>query len=163
PVPQTPLRKRCPDRLGEGSRCVRSITVTSHSGSVFAWHRRSRRSPRSHRSSRLCRKWSRLPRRGFPRSPSRSRHPFRSCRGRRQARRLAEALALGMGVSGGRGGDGGPASSVGEMMGLREFDAFLLVVDDVPWGGAFNPALATLDLTNLDRIEVVRGSAPVLY
>jgi len=49
------------------------------------------------------------------------------------------------------------------MMGLREFDAFLLVVDDVPWGGAFNPALATLDLTDVDRIEILRGAAPVLY
>ena len=82
---------------------------------------------------------------------------------RRQARTLSDALALVMGVSVAPGGDAGPASSVPEMMGLREFDAFLLVVDDVPWGGAFNPALATLDMTNIDRIEVLRGSAPVLY
>jgi iron complex outermembrane recepter protein len=82
---------------------------------------------------------------------------------RSQARTLGDALALTMGVSIAPGGDGGPASSVPEMMGLREFDAFLLVVDDVPWGGAFNPDLATLDLTNLDRIEIVRGGAPVLY
>ena len=76
---------------------------------------------------------------------------------------LEGALALVGGVSIAPGGDGGPASSVPEMMGLREFDAFLLVVDGVPWGGAFNPALATLDLTNVDRIEIVRGAAPVLY
>ncbi len=82
---------------------------------------------------------------------------------RRQARTLADALALVMGVSVAPGGDGGPASSVPEMMGLREFDAFLLVVDDIPWGGAFNPDLATLDMTNIDRIEVVRGAAPVMY
>jgi outer membrane receptor protein involved in Fe transport len=82
---------------------------------------------------------------------------------RRQARTLGQALALVVGVSVAPGGDGGPASSVPELMGLREFDAFLLVVDDVPWGGAFNPALATLDLTNVDRIEVLRGAAPVLY
>ena len=44
-----------------------------------------------------------------------------------------------MGVTVAPGGDGGPAGSVPEMMGLREFDAFLLVVDDVPWGGAYNP------------------------
>jgi iron complex outermembrane receptor protein len=37
------------------------------------------------------------------------------------------------------------------------------VVDGVPWGGAFNPALPTLDLTDVDRIEVLRGSAPVMY
>jgi hypothetical protein len=29
------------------------------------------------------------------------------------------------------------------------FDAFLLVVDGIPSGGAFNPALTTLDLTNV--------------
>jgi len=76
---------------------------------------------------------------------------------------LAGALALAAGVSIAPGGDGGPASSVPELMGLREFDAFLLVVDGVPWGGAFNPALSTLDLTNVERIEVLRGAAPVLY
>ncbi len=42
------------------------------------------------------------------------------------------------------------------LWGLREFDAFLLVVDGVPWGGAFNPALTTLDLTNVERIDVLR-------
>jgi outer membrane receptor protein involved in Fe transport len=82
---------------------------------------------------------------------------------RLQIRTLWGALSLVMGVSVAPGGDGGPASSVPEMMGLREFDAFLLVVDDVPWGGAFNPALATLDLTNVERIEVLRGAAPVMY
>ena len=76
---------------------------------------------------------------------------------------LASALALVAGISVAPGGDGGPASSVPEMWGLREFDAFLLVVDGVPWGGAFNPALASLDLDSIDRIEVLRGSAPVMY
>lgn len=81
----------------------------------------------------------------------------------RGVRDLAGALALVAGVSIAPGGDGGPASSVPELMGLREFDAFLLVVDGVPWGGAFNPALASLDLTGVERIEILRGSAPVLY
>src|SRR5258706_9922467 len=76
---------------------------------------------------------------------------------------LAGALALVGGVSVALGGDGGPASSVPEMWGLREFDALLLVVDGVPWGGAFNPALATLDLNDVERIEVMRGAAPVMY
>ena len=76
---------------------------------------------------------------------------------------LASALALVGGISIAPGGDGGPASSVPEIWGLREFDAFLLVVDGVPWGGAFNPALATLDLNNIDRIEILRGAAPVMY
>lgn len=81
----------------------------------------------------------------------------------RGVRDLAGALQLVAGVSIAPGGDGGPASSVPEMWGLREFDAFLLVVDDVPWGGAFNPALASLDMTGVERIEVIRGAAPVMY
>lgn len=76
---------------------------------------------------------------------------------------LPSALALVAGLSIAPGGDGGPASSVPEIWGLREFDAFLLMVDGVPWGGAFNPALATLDLNNIERIEILRGPAPVMY
>ena len=76
---------------------------------------------------------------------------------------LRDALALAAGVEVAPGGDGGPASSVPEFWGLREFDAFLLVVDDIPWGGAFNPALATLNLRDVERIEVLRGPAPVTY
>ena len=81
----------------------------------------------------------------------------------RGATDLASALALAAGVDVAPGGDGGPSSSVPEFYGLREFDAFLLVVDGVPWGGAFNPALPTLDLRDVDHIEVQRGPAPVLY
>jgi outer membrane receptor protein involved in Fe transport len=76
---------------------------------------------------------------------------------------LSTALSMVQGVSIAYGGDGGPASYVPELWGLREFDAFLLVVDNVPWGGAFNPALATLDLNDIERIEVMRGAAPVMY
>ena len=38
-----------------------------------------------------------------------------------------------------------------------------LLVDGVPAGGAFVPALASLDLTNVERIEVMKGAAPVSY
>jgi len=76
---------------------------------------------------------------------------------------LRTALAFATGVDVAPGGDGGPASAVPEFWGLKEFDAFLLVVDDVPWGGAFNPALATLSLEDVERIEVLRGPAPVTY
>jgi len=79
------------------------------------------------------------------------------------ATNLREALSLSAGVEVGPGGDAGPASSVPEFWGLREFDAFLLVVDDIPWGGAFNPALVSLNLRDVERIEVLRGSAPVTY
>jgi outer membrane receptor protein involved in Fe transport len=81
----------------------------------------------------------------------------------RGATDLRSALSLAAGVDISPGGDAGPASSVPEFWGLREFDAFLLVVDGVPWGGAFNPSLATIDLADVDRIEVVRGAAPVMY
>jgi len=76
---------------------------------------------------------------------------------------LQSALALTAGVVIAPGGDAGPASAIPEIWGLREFDAFLLVVDGVPAGGAFNPALPTLDLNGVERIEILRGAAPVLY
>jgi iron complex outermembrane receptor protein len=81
----------------------------------------------------------------------------------RGATDLRTALSLAAGIHIAPGADGGPASSVPEMWGLREADAFLLVVDGVPWGGTFNPALSTLDLENVERIEIQRGSAPVMY
>ena len=81
----------------------------------------------------------------------------------RNATDLASALALAAGINATGGSDAGPAAGVPEMWGLREVDAFLLVVDGVPWGGAFNPDLATVDLTGVDRIEIVRGSAPVIF
>src|SRR5260370_9931138 len=72
-------------------------------------------------------------------------------------------LPLAIGVEIAPGGDAGPASAVPAFWGLKEFDAFLLVVDGVPMGGAFNPALTSLDLTDVERIEVLRGPAPVMY
>jgi len=81
----------------------------------------------------------------------------------RGATDLRSALALVAGVDIAPGGDGGPASAVPEMWGFREFDAYLLVVDGVPWGGAFNPRLATLSLQDVERIEILRGAAPVMY
>ncbi|MEO8623610.1 MAG: TonB-dependent receptor [bacterium] len=76
---------------------------------------------------------------------------------------LRDALALSAGVAIAPGGDAGPASAVPEIWGLREFDAFLLVVDDIPWGGAFNPAVSTLSLRDIERIEILRGPAPITY
>lgn len=76
---------------------------------------------------------------------------------------LASALSLVPGVEAPPGGDAGPSSAVPAFWGLHEFDAFLLVVDGVPWGGAFNPAIPSLDLTDVERIEVMKGSAPVMF
>lgn len=78
-------------------------------------------------------------------------------------RDLRSALSLATGVEIAPGGDAGPASAVPDFWGLKEFDAFLLVVDGVPWGGAFNPALTSVNLSDVDRIEVLRGPAPVMY
>ncbi|HEX5124338.1 MAG TPA: TonB-dependent receptor [Rhodanobacteraceae bacterium] len=81
----------------------------------------------------------------------------------RNANDLRTALSLVAGVDIAPGGDGGPTSAVPSLWGLREFDAFLLVVDGIPWGGAFTPALASLDIANVERIEVLKGAAPVSY
>jgi len=79
------------------------------------------------------------------------------------ATNLRDALSVAAGVEIAPGSDAGPAGAVPEFWGLREFDAFLLVVDDIPWGGAFNPDLTTLNLRDVERIEVLRGAAPVTY
>jgi iron complex outermembrane receptor protein len=76
---------------------------------------------------------------------------------------MASALGLVSGVEAPAGGDAGPSSSVPAFWGLHEFDAFLLVMDQVPWGGAFNPAITTLNLNDVERIEVLKGAAPVMY
>ncbi len=76
---------------------------------------------------------------------------------------MSKALSLVPGVEAPSGGDAGPSSAVPAFWGLHEFDAFLLVVDGVPWGGAFNPGITSLDFTNAQRVEVMKGSAPVMY
>lgn len=81
----------------------------------------------------------------------------------RGANDLRSALAFVAGVEGTPTGDGGPAGSVPALWGLREVDAFLLVIDGVPAGGAFNPLTPQIDLTGVERIEVLRGAAPVMY
>jgi len=81
----------------------------------------------------------------------------------RSAADLASAMSLTAGVEAPSGGDAGPSSAVPSFWGLHEFDAFLLVVDGIPWGGAFNPGITTLDFTNARQLEVMKGSAPVMY
>ena len=81
----------------------------------------------------------------------------------RGANDLRTALSLVAGVEGTPTGDGGPAGSVPALWGLREVDAFLLVIDGVPAGGAFNPLTPQVDLTGVERIEILRGAAPVMY
>jgi iron complex outermembrane receptor protein len=81
----------------------------------------------------------------------------------RGATDMATVLSLVSGIEAPPGGDAGPSSAVPSFWGLHEFDAFLLVVDGVPWGGAFNPGITTLNFTNTQRVEVLKGAAPVMY
>src|SRR5450432_878781 len=81
----------------------------------------------------------------------------------RGASDMASALRLVPGVEAPAGGDAGPSSAVPSFWGLHEFDAFLLVVDGVPWGGAFNPSITTLNFNDIQRVEVLKGAAPVMY
>jgi iron complex outermembrane receptor protein len=81
----------------------------------------------------------------------------------RGATTMASALSLVPGVEAPAGGDAGPSSAVPSFWGLHEFDAFLLVVDGVPWGGAFNPMITTLNFNDIERVEVLKGAAPVMY
>ena len=81
----------------------------------------------------------------------------------RDAEDMATALSLVSGVEAPAGGDAGPSSAVPSFWGLHEFDAFLLVMDEIPWGGAFNPAITSLNLNDVERIEVLKGAAPVMY
>jgi iron complex outermembrane receptor protein len=76
---------------------------------------------------------------------------------------LPTALRFAAGVDMAPGGDAGPAAAVPEIWGLREFDSVLFVVDGVPRGGAFVPDVESIDLADVERIEVLRGSAPVTF
>jgi len=81
----------------------------------------------------------------------------------RGATDLRTALALLGGVSVAPGGDAGPAGAVPGLIGVREVDDLLLLIDGIPAGGAFIPQVEALSLNNVERIEVMRGAAPVYY
>src|SRR5215471_2077306 len=81
----------------------------------------------------------------------------------RGATDLRTALALLGGVSVAPGGDAGPAGAVPGLLGVREVDDLLLLIDGIPAGGAFIPQVETISLNNVERIEVMRGAAPVYY
>jgi iron complex outermembrane recepter protein len=81
----------------------------------------------------------------------------------RGATDLRTALALLGGVSVAPGGDAGPAGAVPGLLGVREVDDLLLLIDGIPAGGAFIPQIEAISLNNVERIEVMRGAAPVYY
>jgi iron complex outermembrane receptor protein len=75
---------------------------------------------------------------------------------------LPTALRFAAGVDMAPGGDAGPAASVPEIWGLREFDSVLFVVDGVP-RSAWVPDFESIDFADIERIEVLRGPAPVTF
>ena len=81
----------------------------------------------------------------------------------RGATDLRTALALLGGVSVAPGGDAGPAGAVPGLLGVREVDDLLLLIDGIPAGGAFVPQVEAISLNNVERIEVLRGAAPVYF
>src|SRR5215510_7366730 len=81
----------------------------------------------------------------------------------RGATDLRTALALLGGVSVAPGGDAGPAGAVPGLIGVREVDDLLLLIDGIPAGGAFIPQIEAISLNNVERIEVMRGAAPVYF
>jgi outer membrane receptor protein involved in Fe transport len=81
----------------------------------------------------------------------------------RGANDLRTALALVGGVSAAPGGDAGPAGAVPGLIGVREVDDLLILIDGIPAGGAFIPQVEAISLNNVERIEVIRGAAPVYF
>ena len=81
----------------------------------------------------------------------------------RGATDLRTALALLPGVSVAPGGDAGPAAAVPGLLGVREVDDLLLLIDGIPAGGAFIPQIEAVSLNNVERIELLRGAAPVYF
>src|SRR5215467_12969646 len=75
----------------------------------------------------------------------------------RGATDLRSALGLLGGVSVAPGGDAGPAAAVPGLIGVREVDDLLLLIDGVPAGGAFIPQVEAVSLNNVERIEMLRG------
>lgn len=76
---------------------------------------------------------------------------------------LRTALSLLGGVNVALGGDAGPRGALPGLLGLREADDFLLLIDSIPAGGAFTPPFELVTLTNVERIEVLRGTTPVYF
>ena len=81
----------------------------------------------------------------------------------RGATDLRTALALLSGVSVSPLSDAGPAAPVPNLLGIREVDDLLLLIDGVPAGGAYAPQTQAISLNNVERIELLRGAAPVYF
>ena len=76
---------------------------------------------------------------------------------------LADVLSLVTGAAPARGGDGGPEALMPGLVGAREADDYLLVVDGVPQGATTAPPFESVSLTGVERVEVRRGPDPVIF
>jgi outer membrane receptor protein involved in Fe transport len=76
---------------------------------------------------------------------------------------LAQALSLVAGTTTTQGSDAGPAGIGPGLVGAREADDYLLVVDGVPLGGTTAPPFESISLADVERIVVRRGPDPVIY
>lgn len=81
----------------------------------------------------------------------------------RGATDLRTALSLLSGISVSPVSDAGPEAPVPNLLGIREVDDLLLLIDGIPAGGAFAPQTQAISLNNVERIEVLRGAAPVYF
>ena len=79
------------------------------------------------------------------------------------ARTVADALQDVIGLDTGIGSDNGAHQPNVGLWGLKEFDALLFMVDGVPVGGPFNPSLSQINISDVDRIEIVKGPQGTLY
>src|SRR4029450_36489 len=68
----------------------------------------------------------------------------------RGATDLRTALAILGGVSVAPGGDAGPAGAVPGLLGIREVDDLLVLIDGIPAGGAFIPQIEAISLNNVE-------------
>lgn len=77
------------------------------------------------------------------------------------ARDLDAAVAR---LGGGTDVNTAAASAVApSVWGLADFGSYLVVIDGVPWGGAFTPAVSRVNLADVATIDVQVAGAPVLY
>lgn len=55
------------------------------------------------------------------------------------------------------------AAAVPSVWGLADFSSYLVVIDGIPWGGAFTPAISRVNLADVESIDIQTAGAPVLF